>query len=184
MYRDNTLLPKEGIRLAALGLLADAGPMPYADLAASVRQFTSYYWGPTLDVMSSSLELMRIEGLIAAEGGGAGDHLATRVAITEAGRAALQTLLRASVRSHATDFNKLVVALKLRYLHLLPPAEQRDQVEALIEAKEAERARLLDLRARQAGAEPGFAGWVEHDIRLIETDMAWLNGLLGSLPAA
>jgi len=183
MYRDNTLLPKEGIRLAALGQLASAGPMPYAELAASVRQFTSYYWGPTLDVMSSSLELMRIEGLIAAEMAGA-DFLATRVAITEAGRAALQTLLRASVRSHATDFNKLVIALKLRYLHLLPAAEQRDQVEALIEAKEAERARLLDLRARQATGEAGFAAWVEHDIRMVESDIAWLDGLLKTLPSA
>lgn len=183
MYRDNTLLPKEGIRLAALGLLASAGAMPYAELAASVRQFTSYYWGPTLDVMSSSIELMRIEGLIAAESTG-GDLLATRVAITPNGEAALQTLLRASVRSHATDFNKLVIALKLRFLHLLPPADRRDQVEALIEAKEAERARLVDLRAKPAGGEPGFAAWVDHDVRLIETDMAWLKGLLGSIPAA
>ena len=38
MFSDNSLLPKETIRLAALGILSE-NPMIYADLANAVRQF-------------------------------------------------------------------------------------------------------------------------------------------------
>ena len=38
MFRDNSLVPVEAIRLAALGTLAE-GPLHYADLASRIRQF-------------------------------------------------------------------------------------------------------------------------------------------------
>ncbi len=63
MYRDNTLIPTEAIRLAALGIL-EAGPRRYAELAREVRDFASRFTGPSLDLMGSSLELLRYEGLV------------------------------------------------------------------------------------------------------------------------
>ncbi|MSP81940.1 MAG: hypothetical protein EXQ94_03150 [Alphaproteobacteria bacterium] len=174
MYRDNTLLPKEGFRLAALGLLAQGGPMFYVRLANAVRAFTGHFLGPTLDVMSTSIELMRIEGLLAvAEGDDA------PVTITPAGRERLIALLRANLRPGATEFNKLIVALKLRFLDLLSEADRREQLETLIEAREGERARLLDLRSREAARGGTFLAWLDHDIGLLATDIAWYRGLLG-----
>src|SRR5687767_4992331 len=66
MYRDNSLMPKEAVRLAALGTLAQAGSLRYADLAGAIRHFTSRIVGPSLDLMGTSLELLRYDGLIEA----------------------------------------------------------------------------------------------------------------------
>lgn len=182
MFRDNTLLPKEAIRLAALGLLSKA-PMRYADLANTVRDFTTHFWGPTLDVMGSSIELMRLEGLIESDGeaDASGD---SRLRLSDAGRDELRELLTAAVRAPGGDFDTLVVALKLRFLHLLPAAEQREQVEALIETRESELARLAALRAAHAGEDSHFVAWLDHRIGGAEADLAWLNGLRGRLGAS
>ena len=65
MYSDRTLLPKECLRLCALGTLALSDkPISYADLANSVRHFTAHIMGPSLDMMGSSLQLLKLEGLV------------------------------------------------------------------------------------------------------------------------
>ncbi len=176
MYRDNSLQPRDGYRLAALGLIAQDGPMPYVRLANAVRLFAGYFWGPTLDVMSSSIELMRFEGLL--EVGDGDDGV---VSITVAGRERLGELLRASLRPGASEFNKLIVALKVRFLDLLDPEERRDQVETLIEARVAEKARLMELRGR-AGDRPGpFVAWLDHEIAHLDADAAWFAERLAAL---
>ena len=179
MFRDKSLMPKEAIRLAALGLL-ERGPARYGDLANEVRHFTTRYWGPTLDVMASSIELMRLEGLIdvQAEGETPGDAV---LRLTDAGRDELQELLGAQVRVASSDFNKLIVALKLRFLDALGPDERVEQAEDLIELREAELARLKDLRAAHAGDNSYFARWLDHDIERIEADLAWFQGLRDDL---
>ncbi|MEE8285043.1 MAG: hypothetical protein V3R63_08675, partial [Alphaproteobacteria bacterium] len=68
MYPDHSLMPKEAVHLAALGILAE-GPRTYADLAAVVRDFTSHVVGPNLDLMGTSIQLLSFEGLITAEEG-------------------------------------------------------------------------------------------------------------------
>ncbi|HZB92408.1 MAG TPA: hypothetical protein VE397_13260, partial [Stellaceae bacterium] len=40
MFRDNSLVPLEAVRLCALGLLAE-GERRYGDLAGEIRHFTS-----------------------------------------------------------------------------------------------------------------------------------------------
>jgi DNA-binding PadR family transcriptional regulator len=175
MFRDNSLMPKEAIRLSALGLLSQ-GPMSYASVANEVRHFTTRFWGPTLDVMSSSIELMRLEGLVEADGTAATAGEAV-LHLTQTGRTELHELLSATVRVPASDFNKLVVALKLRFLHLLPADRQRDQVEALIEMRQGERARLIDLRATHAGDDGYLPRWLDREISHVEDDLAWLEDL-------
>jgi len=174
--RDKGLLPRAGLRLAALGLLASEGPRTYANLAQAVRQFTGTFQGPTLDVMSSSIELLRFEGLIDVAGDGAEGTNAT-VAITDAGRGHLKELLLAPVRSPSGDFNKLVIALKLRYLHALGREDRRDQLAALGELCLAERARLVDLRARDNAASATFRTWLDHEIAEVEADVALFERL-------
>ena len=51
MYRDNSLVPKEAIRLAALGLLAEHD-RAYGDLAREVREFASRIVGRCANIIS------------------------------------------------------------------------------------------------------------------------------------
>ena len=179
MYQDNTLLPREAVRLAALGILATES-MSYAALANEVRHFTSRIAGPSLDLMGTSIELLRYEGLIEpldtatiVDG--------TPLAITPAGREELHQLLCSAVRAPLNDVNKLVLALKFRFMHLLEVDEQKNQAEMMIEACETELARLVDLRRRHAGGEGFLADWLEHDIGLVETRRDWLQTFRGQL---
>src|SRR6185295_7782504 len=138
MYKDNSLVPSEAVRLAALGLLAK-GPRAYADLAREIRHFAQRIVGPSLELLGPSLELLKVEGLIEAQNPKA-PHDAQMMALTESGRAELR---------------RLMTALKLNFFETLSPDERRMQAEMLEEACERELVRLLDLRGHYA-AETGL----------------------------
>ena len=183
MYPDHSLMPKEAVRLAALGMLAEK-PLAYAQLAASIRDFTSHIMGPNLDLMGSSIQLLAAEGLIAPVGGGAwrGEAINpdTRLAITPEGRRELESLLLATVRTPFNDINKLVVALKMRFLGLLHPDSRKAQIALIAAGLEGEIARLASLRARrvgEAGADDTLVAWLDHDISQIEASLKWFEGL-------
>jgi DNA-binding PadR family transcriptional regulator len=166
MFRDKTLIPTEAIRVLALGLIAER-PRRYAELAQELRRFIGLVLGPSLDMLAPSLELLRFEGL--AEGDGAEATLT----ITEKGRGELMTLLRANVRAPVNDTNRLVIALKFRFLHLLPPDEQKTQLALLADLYETERGRLEALRAAEGGT--AFAAWLDHEIALVGERIGWLE---------
>ncbi|HUI18117.1 MAG TPA: hypothetical protein VL244_10655 [Alphaproteobacteria bacterium] len=172
MYRDKTLIPTEAIRLAALGFLTER-QQGYGELAAEVRHFASRVTGPSLDILGSSIELLRLEGLVEpVAGGDVADNALLRV--TDAGCAELATLLKSRVRSPVDDLNKLVVALKMRFFHLLDADDKRRQLDLLIESVEGEITRLADLRAQQP---PGLlADWLAHDIAQLEARKRWFEG--------
>ena len=175
MYRDKTLIPTEAIRLAALGTLA-LQPMSYADLAREVRAFTSRIAGPSLDMMGTSIELLRTESLVAPlEGSGAGPE--TLLALTPQGQAELHELMTSNVRSPLDGVSKLVFALKLRFLHLLPADDAHAQRDLMIEISTSERARLIDLKARHAGEAGHFAGWLDGEIDALDHRIAWLAAI-------
>lgn len=171
MYADNTLTPKEAARLCALGTLATRRAMSYAELAASVRHFLDRVQGPSLDVLGSSLELLKYEGLVETV-----EVDDTQVLeLTETGRRELTLLLTAGLRPGATDINKLIVALKFRFLHLLEASEQAIQIEIMLDTVETELARLTDLRAHHAG-EPGYlAAWLDREIDTLSAHADWLR---------
>ena len=175
MYPDNSLMPKEALRLTALGVLA-GGPMPYGELAAEVRDFTSHIMGPSLDVMGTSLELLRYEGLIETEGE-AGEANDVTLRITEAGLDEFRNLLLSAVRTPFNDLNKLVVALKMRFVHLLDAAHRRDQADMLVEACASEYARLMSLRRKHADAGGYLIEWLDYDIGQVEDKLGWFRGL-------
>jgi len=177
MYRDNSLIPSEAVRLCALGMLAQ-GPRGYAELAVAVRHFSSRIVGPSLDLLAPSLELLRVEGLIAADEPGNDD---SPVRLTEAGRAELARLMTARLRGPLGELNKLILALKLRFLHLLEREAQLQQLDLLAEICEGELVRFTDLRRHHAD-EPGhLVEWLDQETGQLEARLAWLKGLAARL---
>jgi DNA-binding PadR family transcriptional regulator len=173
MYPDHSLMPKEAVRLAALAHLAER-PMTYGDLAAHVRGFISRIMGPSLELMGASIELLRYEGLVTSSDGATSDD-SRLLSLTDAGNAEFHSLLTASVRAPFNDINRLVVALKMRFLHLLPSEERRAQADILAAASETELARLKDLESEGEAGEQPFAAWLAQEIALVETRLSWLR---------
>lgn len=178
MYKDNSLIPTEAVRLAALGLLTEA-PRSYAELADEVRHFTSRIVGPSLDLIGPPIEVLRVEGLIESAGGGAATDAVLR--ITEAGKQELMRLLGANLRGPLGEFNKLVIALKLRFLQLLEPTARRLQAELLAEICERELTRLTDLRRHYDGRSDHLIDWLDHDIAQVRERLDWFRRLQGRL---
>jgi len=175
VYADNTLTPKEAARLCALGTLASAD-MSYGELASAIRHFMDRVQGPSLDVLGSSLELLKYEGLVETRDG-IGDGAV--LAITETGRQELETLLTADVRPGATDLNKLIVALKFRFMHLLSAGQQHEQADILMETAETELLRLTDLRGHHAGDVGHLCDWLDHEIAELNARIHWLEAFKG-----
>jgi DNA-binding PadR family transcriptional regulator len=183
MYADNTLTPKEAVRLCALGTLAlSKQPMRYSVLAHDARHFMSRVTGPSLELMGTSLELLKFEGLIApSEGQGMEDD--ALMDLTDKGHQELIRLLTARVRADSSDLNKLIITLKFRFLHLLDDVEQCNQVDSLCDAAQAELARLGDLRDNHCEEEGQLTDWLDHDLDLIEKRLDWLEALRNKLYA-
>jgi DNA-binding PadR family transcriptional regulator len=176
MFRDNSLIPAEAVRLAALGLLAE-GDRRYGDLAIEIRHFTSRIAGPSLDLMGTSLELLRYEGLIeAVDGAGMADNALLR--LTPRGSEALRALLKAQLRAPVNDLNRLALLLKLRFLPHLSAEEQQAQLRLMTESLESERVRLAELRKHHAQASL-FCDWLGQDIALVQERIAWLTRRTG-----
>jgi DNA-binding PadR family transcriptional regulator len=169
LFRDRSLIPAEAIRLMALGLLAE-GQRAYGDLASEIRYFTSSFAGPSLDLMGSSIEILSTQGLIEpVEGQGMADNALMR--LLPAGRAALEDLLRARLGPGQGDISRLALRLKLRFLGLLPEAEQQAQRAHIVETLDSERARLADIRARNVGAPAMFRDWLDRDIEALDAHL-------------
>ncbi len=179
MYRDKSLLPTQVIRLTVLGSLG-TGARRYGDLATETRHFTGALAGPSLDLLGTSIELLRFEGLIEpVQGQGMADNAEMR--LTDAGRAALHDLLIAPLRAPLNDIGRLILALKLRFLHLLPAGDRVAQAELMIEMAEGEVARLAELQ-RCAASEPGMLGaWLELDLAQSRARLAWFERLKDTL---
>ena len=175
MYKDNSLVPSEAVRLAALGLLAK-GPRAYAELAREIRHFAQRIVGPSLELLGPSLELLKVEGLIEAKNPKAA-HDEQLMSLTDSGRAELRRLMTANLRGPMGEVNKLIIALKLNFFETLSPEERRMQAEMLEEACERELVRLLDLRNHHAESGGLLVAWLDHEIGEIEARRDWFKAL-------
>ncbi len=191
MYRDNTLIPSEAIRLLALGILA-TGERPYAALAHEVRHFIGHVVGPSLDLVGAPIEVLKVEGLIEEIGAPAPgtapgtasepDHdAAPPLRITEAGRAELTRLMTSNLRAPISDINKLIITLKMRFLHLIEPAERRLQAEIMIEMCERQLARMTELRGHHIDAPGHLSAWLDHEIDQTRARLEWFRNLQAEL---
>ena len=175
MYRDNSLIPSETVRLAALGILTEAG-RSYGDLASEVQHLSARLAGPSLDLLGPSIELLKVEVLATVDGNGL-------LAITDKGRAELKRLLKAALRGPIGEVNKLIIALKLMFLDVLDLEDRIAQVEMLAETFEQELARLGNLREHLTDRPGLLLDWLDHDIEQVEQRIAWFHRLLQRLEA-
>ncbi len=176
MYRDNSLIPKEAIRMAALGALVKRN-RSYAEVAGEVRQFAARVVGPSLDLLGTSIELLKLEGLISVVGEDTGDD-AEILCLTDDGKAALQAYLKTNIRPGASDLNKLVIALKLRFIDVLEADDQGDQLEGLKRMYEGERVRLLDLADHGEWSEGLMREWLDIELDMVSRRIAWCDSLI------
>ena len=173
MYRDNSLVPIETVRIAALGALATK-PRTYGEIAADVRLFTSRIVGPSLDLMGISIELLKAEGVVETLPEDQ-DQKDPRLTLTVAGHEMLLRLLQAPIRSPNTELSRLVVALKMRFLHLLTPPARLEQIALLRTLTTTERLRFVELEEQSDGANL-FKDWIALQIQLLDTRLAWIDG--------
>lgn len=173
MFADQTLTPREAVRLCALGTIA-SGAKRYGELAGSIRHFISRISGPSIDLMAPSIELLRYEGLVElVDGIGMEDDALLR--ISPAGEAEFRRLMTARMRP-SSDLGKLVTALKFRFVHLLDEADRMHQLDLLTDTCETELNRLLDLKASGTVAEGDFPAWLDLEIAQAEARLKWSKG--------
>lgn len=175
MFADNTLTPREAVRLCALGVIAQGGDAGrrYADVARDVRHFITRITGPSLDLLAPSLELLVCEGLVERRDGSGIEDNATLCLTAEGGQAFVD-LMTAQVRP-TSDLSKLVTALKFWFLPLLAPETRALQVDILLDTCETELARLEDLRAGLGEADHGLLPWLDLEIMQARTRLDWLE---------
>ena len=178
MYTDNTLTPREAIRLCALGTLAESSTdsgtaITYDDLARSVRHFISGITGPSIELMGESIELLRFEGLIKTKDNTNPSN--PSLLITKEGIQLLETLLSANIRLGSGDLNELIIALKFRFLHHLNPIQQLNQIELMLEVCESELVRHEDLYNHYEQDDGHISGWLQNNIERLEIRNEWLK---------
>ncbi|MDP7600873.1 MAG: hypothetical protein QF605_05755, partial [Rhodospirillales bacterium] len=78
-------------------------------------------------------------------------------------------------RAGSSYLNYLVFAIKFRFLHQLPSAEQVNQIELMFEVCESELARFEDLRRYHEDDTGHLTGWLDHDISRLESRLDWLT---------
>lgn len=180
MSGTTVFLPKQIFRLCAIGTLLQEGRMTYGALAESVRNFTAYLAGPSLDLMGSSMEVLRYEGLIEAAGQSDTPSPSTADSMMQAtahGRDEFTTLMMTPVESTVGDQTKLVITLKVRFLHLLPADLQQRQADDLADHYEQTLRRLKSLNTLYEREPGNIAAWLEHDIAQMERRLAWFRAL-------
>jgi hypothetical protein len=173
MYRDNTLIPTEAVRLAALGALMESERV-YGDLASDVRYFVTHISGPSLDLLGTSLELLQYEGLVEVIDSAGGEAEST-LRITDAGRVDFEELMVSNVRAPMNEVSNLIIALKIRFLHFLSPDSRMEQAEMLVEMCETEIARLTELRKNHGGGHLG--DWLAMELTRLENRLDWFRAL-------
>ena len=173
MFSDNTLTPREATRLCALGTLSE-GPLGYAELAREIRAFINYIIGPSLEVLASSIELLKYEDLVYATKAVAG-HDGEILAITEKGKKEFHLLLTAGLRPSDSDLNKLITALKFRFLNQLSKEEQREQISLLEYTFTEQLSRLSVLHTQYSKGHGSFPIWLNREIKELKDKLIWLK---------
>lgn len=183
MYKDNSLIPSEAVRLAALGLLWQE-ERSYAELASEIRHFIGRIVGPSLELLGPSLELFKIEGLIEATDLRQPAEAQTML-LTDDGRRELHRLMTARLRGSLGEVNKLIIALKMHFLDFLPESDRKQQLLTMVEACDKELARLTDLRAyAPLGRHDSYlSSWLDLEISEIEGRRRWFATLASRISA-
>lgn len=174
MYQDKVLIPAEAIKLSALGALKNQN-MSYAELARDIRHVVARVVGPNLDLLGSSLEILRLEGLIAPEDGGDQVEDDTILSITEDGVDVFLNLMASALRVPVDETGRLVYFLKLRFLEQLDGDDLLDQLDLLKEFHQGELARLQDIQSSHGKGH--LAKSLDMEIAQQQDRIDWLTSL-------
>jgi hypothetical protein len=98
--------------------------------------------------------------------------------LTQAGKEALKAYLLTSIRPGASDLNRLVIALKLRFIDVLDTEGRRDQLEGLKQMYEGELIRLQDLSCHAELSDGLMPDWLSFEIDMVSRRIAWCVGLI------
>ena len=173
MYRDNSLIPRETIKMAALGALIER-ERSYDDIANEVRSFISRIVGPSLELMGTSIELLKVEGLIETVNDNDKDD-ASLLRLSPAGLQELKEYLRSNLKSGGSELNKLVIALKLRFIDILNDDERRDQFLAIRDIYHNEKRRLDDLKNQTTWLTGFLLESIELDLYVVNKRIEWCD---------
>lgn len=168
---DPSLLPSRALRLAALGALAQCD-RDYASLVQEIHELTLAIVGPSPDAFGSSLELLRYEGWIT--GGEEGHGM---VSITPEGLTEFVQLLTTRLRKPSGEFNRLWLALKLRFMPQLPVDAQAVELDRMITLFETEIDRLSALRRSAMTSDGHIGAWIDFEIAENGARLAWCRSL-------
>ena len=173
MYRDNSLIPRETIKMAALGALIER-ERSYDDIANEVRSFISRIVGPSLELMGTSIELLKVEGLIETVNDNDKDD-ASLLRLSPAGLQELKEYLRSNLKSGGSELNKLVIALKLRFIDILNDDERRDQFLAIRDIYHNEKRRLDDHKNQTTWLTGFLLESIELDLYVVNKRIEWCD---------
>ncbi len=174
MYQDKPLTPSDAVKLAALGAVM-SGDLSYASLARDIRYFAARVVGPSLDLLGSSLEILRLEGLI--ENKTTDNNLEKNIlTITQSGKDIFNDLMGCMLRTPPDDASRLVYALKLRFLNFLDEDDKLDQIDLLREIAISELARFEDLQKTYGDGYLRKA--LDMDISHARDKIIWFDSLL------
>ena len=165
MYRDNSLIPRETIKMAALGALIGR-KRNYDDVASEVRSFLSRIVGPSLELMGTSIELLKLEGLI---------ETVNQDDQSEAELLQLSVAGLEELKAGGSELNRLVIALKLRFIDILTEDEKREQLSAIKEIYLNERKRLEDLKSQPSWTTGLLSESIELDLSMANKRIEWCD---------
>ena len=159
--------------MAALGALIERA-RSYGDIANEVRSFISRIVGPSLELMGTSIELLKLEGLIeTVNDNDKGDSSLLQLSPT--GLQELKEYLRSNLKSGGSELNKLVIALKLRFIDILDDDERRDQLLAIRDMYHNEKRRLEDLKNQTTWLTGFLLESIELDLFLVNKKIEWCD---------
>ena len=159
--------------MAALGALIER-ERSYDDIANEVRSFISRIVGPSLELMGTSIELLKLEGLIeTVNDNDKGDS--SLLQLSPAGLQELKEYLRSNLKSGGSELNKLVIALKLRFIDILDDDERRDQLLAIRDMYHNEKRRLQDLKNQTTWLTGFLLESIELDLFVVNKKIEWCD---------
>ena len=159
--------------MAALGALIER-ERSYDDIANEVRSFISRIVGPSLELMGTSIELLKLEGLIeTVNDNDKGDS--SLLQLSPAGLQELKEYLRSNLKSGGSELNKLVIALKLRFIDILDDNERRDQLLAIRDMYHNEKRRLEDLKNQTTWLTGFLLESIELDLFVVNKRIDWCD---------
>ncbi|WP_254525713.1 hypothetical protein [Natrinema caseinilyticum] len=162
--------------LGILGVLTEKERATIRDVHETLQHNFGRYWGASTGVLNPTMTSLKNSGhveLVLDDGGGS-------YRITESGINRLQSLLREPIKDVSESPLQASLAMKFGFLHHLPLAEQRQEIDRLADRLRTARTELTDLRSiHETEVEDAETGYRRDLIRLrifvLDALIEWLE---------